>query len=222
MQALIAAGVGHIVTPSFSEDTFNGNLGEIFNFDLKIQAQRELEKAVAASDNKLSWTSIILGPWYDWNIERGIFWVNPEKKIIVRYGSGDQKFSMSRVALTGESLVAVLKNPERYRNRPAYFASHSVTTNQLISIVKEDLGLEGWTVVDASLDDIKEEGKRLYHEDIKNGVVNRLRTKGYGLLCTVAILDPENRYGGYFGDKVEPGWNEGETALRENLKKLLT
>ncbi|KAJ3530649.1 hypothetical protein NM208_g9233 [Fusarium decemcellulare] len=221
LKSASAAGVRHIITPDFSGDTFHPRISELLIFEPKLRAKRQLETIIAQSEGKLTWTAIITGPWFDWTIETGIFWVNKEKRTIYRYGSGDQKCSMSRRALNGEALVAVLKNPERFQNRPAYFASHTVSTNELIAVVKE-LGLEGWSTVDVPIKGHHEEALRLWEEDSANGVEDRLGSKAYPMLSTVALLNEENRYGADFSQKVEPGWDEGKDALKESLKKLLS
>ncbi|KAK7437202.1 hypothetical protein CaCOL14_000094 [Colletotrichum acutatum] len=220
LQAALAAGVRHIVTPDFSGNTFHPNAKETLIFDPKLTAQRELERIVAESNGLLSWTAIITGPWYDWTIERGIFWINKEGRTITRYGSGDQRCSISRRALNGEALVAVLTNPEKYRNRAAYFASHTISTNQLIALI-DDLGLEGWKIVDVPFDGFTEKARALWREDTERGVEDRLNSRAYAALSTVALLDEDNYYGSNFENQVEPGWDEGETALKETLKRLV-
>ncbi|OHE98286.1 hypothetical protein CORC01_06483 [Colletotrichum orchidophilum] len=220
LQAALAAGVKHIITPDFSGNTFHPNAKEAVIFNPKLTAQREVERVVAESNGSLAWTAIISGPWYDWTIERGIFWVNKENRTVTRYGSGDQKYSISRRALNGEALVAVLNNPEEYRNRAAYFASHTVSTNQLIAVVK-DLGLENWKIVDVPFDGFAEKAHAMWQEDTENGVTDRLNSKAYAALSTVALLDEGNRYGSNFEDQVESGWDEGGDALKENLRRLL-
>lgn len=220
LAAALAAGVYHIITPDFSGDTFNENAAEILIFDGKRRAQDELERMVVESGDKISWTAIIVGPWYDWTIEKGLFWIDRARRIITRYGSGNQRYSMSRLALSGEALVAVLRDPRKFRNRPVYFASHTVTTNEIIDIIQE-LGLEGWRVVDAPLASQLKEAQRLWEEDTEKGVQNRLASKAYEIFATVALLDEGNRYGSDFGDKVEPGWDEEVFQLREHLRQLL-
>jgi len=72
--------------------------------------------------------------------------------MIMRFGSGNQKYAISRLQQVSDFAVNVLQYPEKYRNRPAYFASHTVTTNQLIDIV-EEFGLWDWKVVDVDVSD---------------------------------------------------------------------
>ncbi|KAF6791384.1 NAD(P)-binding protein [Colletotrichum sojae] len=220
LAAALAAGVRHVITPDFSGNTFHPRASELLIFDPKLQAQRELETIIAEAAGKLSWTAIVTGPWYDWAIAKGIFWVDKNRKIITRYGSGDQRYSVSRHALNGEALVAVLQNPDKYRDRPAYFASHTISTNQLITVV-EELGLEGWKVADVPFDGLYEKAHKMWQEDTERGVVDRLNSKAYEALATVALLDEENRYGSNFEELVERGWGEGEGRLKEELRRLL-
>ncbi|KAK1658668.1 hypothetical protein BDP55DRAFT_758290 [Colletotrichum godetiae] len=220
LQAALATGVRHIITPDFSGNTFHPNAEEALILNPKLQAQRELERIVDESNGSLSWTAIISGPWYDWTLERGIFWINKEDRIITRYGSGDQRYSISRRALNGEALVAVLINPEKYRNRAAYFASHTVSTNQLITVI-EYVGLKDWNIVYVPLDGFAEKARTLWREDTEEGVDDRLNSRAYAALSTVALLDEEDRYGSNFENKVESGWVEGENALKKNLRRLL-
>lgn len=220
VRAAIAAGVSHLITPDFSSDTFNEHVDEVLIFEPKRKAQRELEDLVAKSGEALSWTAVIVGAWYDWAIKNGVFWINREAQTIMRFGSGNQKYAISRVELTGDAVVAVLKDPTKYRNRPAYFASHTVTTNQLIDMVKSVHNSE-WKIVDSPLDGFLDEGRRLWAQDTVKGVEDRLSTKAYKVLGTAALFDEGNRYNGDFGEKLEPGWDEGMDMLKANLKGLL-
>ncbi|KAI1348736.1 hypothetical protein F5Y01DRAFT_208067 [Xylaria sp. FL0043] len=220
VQASLAAGVKHIITPDFSSDTFNPYVGELKIFEPKRQAQRILEAAVESSNGAIAWTAIIVGAWYDWAIENGQFWIDKKTRTITKFGSGNQKTSISRLDLCGEAVVAVLRAPEQYRNRPAYFQSHSVSTNELASILKE-VGGDDWKIVPAPLDGFVEKAKALWEKDSKNNVKDRLGSVAYRMLGTSALFDEGNRYDGDFSYKVEPGWDEGLDALKENLKRLV-
>ncbi|KAM6522966.1 hypothetical protein FALCPG4_012573 [Fusarium falciforme] len=219
-EAAITAGVTHLITPDFSSDTFNPHVDDILIFEAKKYAQYELEDVVFKSGGALTWTAIIVGPWYDWGIETGNLWIDRENRVIRRFGSGDQKCSISRLALNGEAAVSVLRAPDKYRNRPAYFASHTVSTNDIIALLKE-LGGPGWKIVDIPLGECIEQGRALWEQDTASGVVDRLNTKAYPMLGTAALFDETNRYGANFGDKLELGWDEGLDTLATNLKKLV-
>ncbi|KAJ9133430.1 NAD-binding protein [Pleurostoma richardsiae] len=221
VQAAIAAGVSHLLTPDFSSDTFHANAKELLIFGPKIQAQQELESLVEASDGALSWTAIIVGPWYDWGIERGALWIDREHRTVTRFGSGDQRYSMSRLELCGEAAAAVLREPAKYRNRPAYFASSTVSTNELIEILEDIRTKETWKVVDVPVANLLQTGRRLWEEEEASGISDKLNSKAYPLLGTAALFDEENRFGADFGHKLEPGWDQGKDKLKEHLKQLL-
>ncbi|KAF2802050.1 NAD(P)-binding protein [Mytilinidion resinicola] len=226
VRAALAAGVSHILTPDFSTDTFNVHASELNIFEPKINAQRALEdelKLAEAETGKatLTWTAVIVGPWYDWGISKGLFWIDPVERTITRFGSGDQRYSMSAVELCGRAAVAVLRDPAFYMNRPAYFASSTISTNELIEIVKRVAPGTPWEVVDVPVEGFVEEGKKLWEADSRNGVQNRLKSRAYVMLGTASTFDEGNRYGADFGEKAEKGWDQGREVLEEHLRRLL-
>ncbi|TAQ89265.1 hypothetical protein B7494_g2402 [Chlorociboria aeruginascens] len=227
VRAALAAGIKHLITNEFGLDTFNLNVAEYPPGQPKAYAQRVLEEELhtAAEPVSLTWTGIINGVWYDFVIPAGLFWMNTTTRTITRYGSGDQKTSTSRMAVNGEAVVAVLREPERFRNRPAYFAGHTVTTNELIALVHEisEGSMKSWDIVDIpDVEAAKNEGIRLWNEDTKKGVEDRANTEAYAILVTAAIFDEKNSFGTYFGEKAEPGWDEGREKFKDHLKQLIT
>ncbi|RWA07866.1 hypothetical protein EKO27_g7252 [Xylaria grammica] len=219
-QAAIAAGVKHLITPDFSSNTFNPYVDDLLIFEPKRQAQRALEAAVERSAGAISWTAIIVGAWYDWAIENGQFWIDKESRTITKFGSGNKKTSISRLSLCGDAVVAVLRSPNQYRNRPAYFQSHSISTNELASILREVSG-DGWNIDDILLEGFVEKAKALWDKDSKDNVKDRLSSEAYRMLGTSALFDEENHYDGDFSRMVEPGWDEGLDALKESLARLI-
>ncbi|KAF2101800.1 NAD(P)-binding protein [Rhizodiscina lignyota] len=229
VRAALAAGIEHLITNEFGMDTFNPNVAEAPIGKPKALAQRALEEelqAAAANDKpvSLTWTGIITGVWYDWTIRTGLFWMNPTTRTITRYGSGNQRTSLSRLALTGEAVVAVLRNPEHFRNRPAYIASHTVSTNELIALVNEisESPEKSWNVVDIpDMEAFMTEGMRLWDEDTKNGVEDRLNSQAWVTIVIATLFDEKNRFGTDLEEKLEPGWDEGREKLKDHLKQLI-
>ena len=220
VQAAIAAGVSRLITPDFGPDTFNTHLKEVLIYEPKIQAQKALEDYSAQAGKSLSWTAIITGAWYDWAIKNGKFWINREVRTITRFGSGDQRYSMSRLETVAKAVITVLRKPELYHNRPVYIANHTISTNKLITMV-ESLGIDEWKVVDVPLEGFIKTGTELWNQDTAKGITNRLESQAYPILGTAAIFDENNRYGADFGTKVEPGWEENDEILLIELKELL-
>ncbi|KFZ12985.1 hypothetical protein V501_03939 [Pseudogymnoascus sp. VKM F-4519 (FW-2642)] len=181
VQASIAAGVAHLITPEFSTNSFNEHADDMKIFEPKRRAQRELEAAVSSSDGAISWTAVIVGGWYDWAIEKGKFWIDRKAHSVTRFGSGNQKYSISRLALSGDAVVAVLMSPDQYRNRPAYFASHTISTNEMIALLAE-IGHDEWHITDIPIEGFMKKALELWDQDTANGVTNRLQTDAYRML----------------------------------------
>lgn len=228
VQAALEAGIKHLITNEFGFDTFNPNTKDLVSAGFKLDAQRTLEDELQTSiangkPPTLSWTGIFTGVWYDWAIREGKFWVNPATRTITRFGSGDQKTSISRVALNGEAVVAVLREPERFRNRPAYFASHTVTTNEMISLIQEISGDSEKPLNVADVPDVNafmREAIRLWDEDTGKGVENRSHSHAYAVLSAAALFDENNKFGADLSEKLEPGRDEGTEILKDQLRQL--
>ncbi len=96
-----------------------------------------------------------------------------------------------------------------------------MSTNELIQVVKDINGFEGWEVVDVDVAGYLEEGRRLWDEDTKNGVENRLASRAYPMLGIASMMTEDNRYGADYSAQLEPGSDEGEEALKEVVRKIL-
>ncbi|KAL7945377.1 NAD(P)-binding protein [Trichoderma barbatum] len=221
VRAALAAGVRRLITPDFSTDTFATHAAEVRIFGLKQKAQKELEELISSPDCILSWTAIVSGAWFDWGIEAGFFWIDKKQRTITRYGSGDQKISMSRLELCGETIVTVLQNPDKYRNRVTYVADYTVSTNELIAMIDEISSGEEWKIVDSSVEEFKKQGIALWDEDTKKGVRPQLYSKAYTMLGLAALFNEDNRYDTDYSHKQEPGTGRPIEDLKEELKRLL-
>lgn len=242
VDAALKAGVKHIITPDFAGDTFNPHVPELLIYQTKVAAQKRLEERVAGTE--LKWTAIITGAWFDWGtatldlfssfsrhgfsanclsaIPRGYFWVNPKKKTVVIYGSGNQRYSMCHIPTAAKAVVDVLSDPVKFANRPIYVADHTVSTNQLIPILEEIS--PGWDVQHVDVDDFFAAGKRTWDEDTKAGVKVRLASEAYAMLGTYGIFEENNRYGADFEDMIEPGYGykRDRGQLKEDLRELVS
>lgn len=134
------------------------------------------------------------------------------------YGSGNQKYSISRVGTAGQATIEVLKNPDKYANRPVYVADYTVSTNEIIPLL-EDVR-PGWNVQKMEVSGVLEQAKQLWDQDTKDGVVDRLRTPAYAMLGTAGLFDEDNKYSADFSDKTEMGFEKGLDELREELRAL--
>lgn len=127
---------------------------------------------------------------------------------------------MCRVETCANAVSLVLSEPDKYRNRPAYFTNMTISTNELISIVKDITG-EEWSVSDVPMDGMSALGRKLWDEDTANGVTVRTTTQAYPILGTVSLFDEKDRYGANFGNKVEASLYDTMDTFKESLRKIL-
>lgn len=111
--ALAAPSVQRLITPDFSSDTFHPH----------------------ANGSTLYWTALITGPFFDWGIAQGIFWVDRTIRMVTAFRSGAQRVNMSGVDVVGRATMAVLRDPGRFCDRPAYFADFTVSSKDLVGIL---------------------------------------------------------------------------------------
>jgi hypothetical protein len=135
------------------------------------------------------------------------------------YGSGDQKYSMSRVVTAGQATIEVLRNPDNYKNRPVYICDYTVSTNEIIPLL-EDIKL-GWNIQRNDVSGVLALGRKMWDEDTKKGITDRLPTPAYAMLGTAGLFDENNKYGADHGFKAEMGFNNKSLGdLKEELRVL--
>ncbi|KIW00084.1 uncharacterized protein PV09_08426 [Verruconis gallopava] len=187
VQAAIAAKVIHLITPDFSTDTFNENADELMIFEPKLNAQRVLE--VYAATGAIQWTAVITGPFFDWGILKKVFWVDKDTKEVIIFGSGDQKVSMSAIDMSGRAVVAILREPQKFSNRAAYFADYTVSNNELLALLR-DIDPKGeWKSKNIPISSFFSQAKQLWEQDTKAGVKDRLNSTAYQMLGTYGLFE---------------------------------
>lgn len=118
----------------------------------------------------------------------------------------------------GLATIEVLRNPDKYANRQVYVADYTVSTNEIIPLL-EDVR-PGWNIQKMEVDGVHEQAKKLWEQDTKDGVIDRLRTPAYAMLGTVGHFNEENKYEADFSHKTEMGFEKGLDELREELRTL--
>lgn len=87
--------------------------------------------------------------------------------------------SLGRIGLNAEGVVAVLQQPEHYKNRPVYVADYAVSTNELIAIAEKvsPSADRPWKVID--IPDVPAIGRQMWAEDTKAGSTDRLHSEAW-------------------------------------------
>lgn len=102
---------------------------------------------------------------------------------------------MSKIDIAGRATVTILSNLERFLNRPAYFADYTVSTNQLLAMVRKNDGDRQWNVVNVPLAAFFADAEEAYIRDTHAGVKDRLKIVAYQMLGTYGVFEEEDRHG---------------------------
>ncbi|OKL55440.1 hypothetical protein UA08_09298 [Talaromyces atroroseus] len=217
--AVETESVRHIITPDFSGDYLNEHIHEIRIYDSKVEAHH-VTKRLIQQRKSLHWTAILTGSFFDWAIDNGIFWVDAKARQVTIFGSGNQSNALAALDVVGRATIRVLKDPDSYLDRQAYFADYLISCNELLKLLNE-LEDQTWTAKHVSLDDFYEQGKKLWDEDTAKGVEDRRSTTAYIMLGTYGCFHEENRYSTDYSGRVESGfgWTRDQFA-RELLKAV--
>lgn len=105
------------------------------------------EREREGEQEKLSWTSLVTGHFFDWGIPYGLLKFQPEKKIAYLLDGGDIKFSASTLSFVGEAVCRILEHEEQTRNRMLYVHSLHVTQREVLAAIEKVTG-ERWKVVE--------------------------------------------------------------------------
>jgi len=153
IEAAVKAGVKRFIPSEFGADTFAPYTAE----EPIYGGKRAVVKALKSHEDKMSWTGIVTGFFFD-EEQGALLFVDPVKKTATIFGSGDAKVSVTRRHDIGEYVAAVLANPSQTANKVVRVAGGKVSQNELLSAFKSKTGAEGWSVKTVSLEELEAGG----------------------------------------------------------------
>ncbi|KAM7210847.1 hypothetical protein V8F06_013761 [Rhypophila decipiens] len=152
VEAAAAAGVKRFIPSDFGSNTVHPKAAALPVYGDKVAVQKLLKEKAAANPN-FTYTIILNGPFLDWGIMVG-FVLDAKNKKITLYDGGERLFSATTLESIGKAVVGSFQKFEETKNRPVYVSSAVVSSKGLLEIAKKAVGAEGWTVTDASTDEL--------------------------------------------------------------------
>ena len=125
-------------------------------FKVKVDARVYVEGK--AKEGKITWTTISVGPFFDWglvnqfigfgtltlsirrNAELTLF-VDLKNKTATLFDGGNHPFHTTTIASICQSVVSVLSNPATTENKPIRVHDFFTTQKDILAILEADLGL---------------------------------------------------------------------------------
>ncbi|GFP59654.1 isoflavone reductase homolog IRL [Trichoderma asperellum] len=159
----VLAGVKRFIPAEFGIDTSKEETVEIMTF-LKMKPQ--IIQYLRSIQDKITWTGIITGPFFDWSLRQGFFSFDvPSRTAYIHQpGHHTHRFSWSNLANVAEAVAHVLlsKNfpivDNRYVHVRSFNASQDEILQSLISATKRVDIARGrdhteWKIVDVGLEE---------------------------------------------------------------------
>lgn len=156
------------------------------------------------TEDRMSWTSLIVGAFFDMGLEIGSLVANPKDRTATVWDDGDVPFAATNRSTVGKALVASLsgENYKKTKNQYVKIASHIQTMNDIVASLRRVTG-EAWPVVaQLPLAPFVEEAKAKLAEGDFNG--------GSGVL--MGVLFGKEKLGVY-----DPLWNDVLGLPKEEL-----
>jgi nucleoside-diphosphate-sugar epimerase len=127
--AAAAAGVKRFIPADFgSVDARSPYARELVKlFDRKVAVREKLEALSAQSGNTFTWTSLVVGHFFDWGLTNNFLHFNLAKKSAEILGDGTQKSSNSTTGQVAKAVVQILRKPEETANRVLLIQSFCVS-----------------------------------------------------------------------------------------------
>ncbi|KAF2759092.1 NmrA-like family protein [Pseudovirgaria hyperparasitica] len=140
--ACIAAGVRTFIPADFGScDSSSPRALELVPLYV---GKTKVRDYLRSQEDKLSWTSLVCGHFFDYGLKSGLLHVDLSKREAMIFDGGDIRGSASTLARVAEATVQVLHQEAATKNRMLYVQSFCVSQNEVLKATEK--------VVDAKFD----------------------------------------------------------------------
>lgn len=203
IDAAIAVGVKRFIPSDFGSDISSEKVVQAAPF---LKGKREVIEYLRTKEDKITWTSIVNGIFFDWGLKLSFWGPDLTKKQAVFWDDGAAKFVGTNLTTVGKALVAILsdENYEKTMNEYVSIGSHFQSQQDILESLRRVTGEEWPVVARNGLDDfIKASREKLAQGDgsaAPNLLMGILFGKGqlgvYGTLWNDTLGLPEENLDG--------------------------
>ncbi|KAF1815171.1 NAD(P)-binding protein, partial [Eremomyces bilateralis CBS 781.70] len=149
IEIAIAAGVKRFIPGEFGSDRTRPQGRRLKEFDAVLAPkQLVLERLqAAAQEQKLEWTGIATGPFFDWAIDGPFnsFGMDLSNSRATIFGSGNEQVTATNLGTIALAVAKVLQLPEKTKNRMLRIRSVQSSQNEVLAELEVATGTS-WTV----------------------------------------------------------------------------
>lgn len=133
IDAAIAAGVKFFIPSEFGTDIHGNALAAALPLS---KGKPETLDYLRSHRDQISYASIVTDIFLDWGLQNS-FLATLKGGHTRIFDGGDSAVTTTTFADIAKTVVAILQNPETFKNRPVYVQSATVTQNQLLAIAQK-------------------------------------------------------------------------------------
>ncbi|PSN67060.1 NAD(P)-binding protein [Corynespora cassiicola Philippines] len=152
IDAAAAAGVYRILPGEYTLDPQIAEARHPLVYHGKNQAYERAKKL--AADGKTTYTTISNSAFLDWNLRTGFININLHDKKVQYMNDGTFPFPWTHVSSVSKAVVNALRKPEQTENRSFYISNVVKSQRQMVDLVKEVVGTEGWEETTLDMDQV--------------------------------------------------------------------
>lgn len=201
IDAAAAAGIKRFFPAQYGSDSSSAAVRAAAPI---LEPARQAIERLRKTENKMSWTSLIVGAFFDMCLETGFVGINLRDRNASVWDDGDVPFATTNRSTVAKAMVAALsgENYDKTKNQYVKVRSHVQTLNDIVASLRRVTG-EPWPVV-------AHPPLAPFVENARAKLVEGDFSQGVGVLFEV--LFGKGRLGVY-----EPLWNETLGLPKEEL-----
>lgn len=143
-------------------------------YDGTIAVRQHLKKV------NIEWIGLACSFWYEFSLAGTEirYGFDFESKTVTLFGDGNTKINTTTWPQVGRAVVAIMDDPERWRNRSVYVNSFYVSQRDMLASI-ERLSGEKWTVRNEAVEERYARGIKLLGEGNMQGFGVAMYTRGF-------------------------------------------
>lgn len=159
-EAAAAAGVKRFIPADFgSVDARSPYARELVKlFERKVMVRERLEALAAKSGGAFTWTSLVVGHFFDWGLATGFLHFDLKNRKAQILGDGTKKSSNSTLGQVGKAVVQILLKPEETKNRVLLVQSFCISQLDVLRSLEKATGSK-WTAEYVDIDEFVKKHK---------------------------------------------------------------
>ncbi|KAF2267201.1 NAD(P)-binding protein [Lojkania enalia] len=150
IDATIAAGVKRLIPSEFGANNLDPRATSLVPvYEAKGKMLQYLQKKAAASNGKLTWTSISCGSWLDWALnplKSGNFlFIDVKNRKATVYDSGKAPFTITTSRNTGLAVARALLKADETENKQIFLSDFVSNSREIIASLEKQTG-DKWDI----------------------------------------------------------------------------